>query len=68
MAVRAARARGRRRAEVRAIAAARAALVRNPVPLATVANIATPRKPFTFTDAQIAIAMAVHAQQLTKAS
>ena len=62
LAHRAARARGRRRAEVRAIALAKAA------PPATVANIATPRKPFTFTDAQMAIAMAVQKQQLTKAS
>ena len=39
-----------------------------PAPLATVANIATTRPKFTFTDAQIAIAMAVHARQLTKAA
>jgi len=38
------------------------------VPAPTVANIATTRPKFTLTEAQIAIAMAVHAQQLTKAS
>ena len=43
-------------------------VVRDPVPIPTVANIATTRPKFTFTDAQIAIAMAVHTQQLTKAS
>ena len=70
LAVRAARARGRRRAEVRAIALAKAALVRDvrDVRAATVANIATTRKPFTFTDAQMALAIAVQKQQLTKAS
>ena len=44
------------------------AVVPDPVPLPTVANIATTRPKFTFTDAQMAIAMAVHAQQLTKAA
>lgn len=38
------------------------------VPLATVANFATTRPKFTFTEAQMAIAIAVHTQQLTKAS
>ena len=37
-------------------------------PIATVAISATTRPKFTFTDAQIAIAMAVQARQLTKAS
>ena len=66
-----ARARGRRRAEVHAIALAKAAAVvkvshRKPsVP--TVANFATARPKFTFTDAQIAIAMAAQAIQMTKA-
>ena len=75
LAHRGARARGRRRAEVHAIALAKAALVvkvshrkSRATPPAVVANIATPRKPFTFTDAQMALAMAVHTQQLTKAA
>ena len=37
-------------------------------PIATVANIATTRPKFTFTDTQIAIAMAVQARQPTKAA
>ena len=71
LAHRGARARGRRRAEVHAIAlakAARLAVVRDPVPLPTVANFATTRPKFTFTDAQIAIAMAAQARQLKEAS
>ena len=76
LAHRGARARGRRRAEVHAIALAKAALVRDPVrvhdvhdvPVPTVANFATTRPKFTFTDAQIAIAIGVQEQQLTKAS
>ena len=43
-------------------------VVSEPAPIATVANIATTRPKFTFTDTQIAIAMAVQARQLTKAS
>ena len=38
----------------------------DPAPVATVANIATPRPKHTFTEAQMAIAMAVHARQLLK--
>ena len=72
LAHRGARAAGRRRAEVHAVALAKAALVRDPVrvhdvPVPTVANFATARPKFTFTDAQIAIAMAVQQTQLTKA-
>ena len=67
LAHRGARARGRRRAEVHAIALAKAALVRDPVPLPTVANFATTRPKFTFTDAQIAIAIGVQQTQLQKA-
>ena len=69
LAFRGARAAGRRRAEVHAIAlakAARLAVVRDPVLPATVANIATTRPKFTFTDAQIAIAMAVQTRQTMK--
>ena len=44
------------------------AVVRDPVPLATVANIATARPEFTFTEAQIAIAMAVQTRQMKEAS
>ena len=76
LAFRGARARGRRRAEVRAIALAKAALVRDPVRVhdvhdvlaATVAISATTRPKFTFTDAQMAIAMAVQARQMKEAS
>lgn len=63
-----ARARGRLRAEVHAIALAKAALVRDPVPLPTVAKTATTRPKFTFTDAQIAIAMAAQVRQMKEAS
>ena len=76
LAHRGARARGRRRAEVHAIALAKAALVRDPVRVhdvhdvhvPTVANFATTRPKFTFTDAQIAIAMAAQARQMKEAS
>ena len=71
LAHRGARARGRRRAEVHAIALAKAARVvkvsRRKPSVATVAKSATTRKPFTFTDAQMALAIAVQKQQLTKA-
>ena len=43
-------------------------VVRDPVPLPTVAISATTRPKFTFTEAQMAIAMAVRARQLKEAS
>ena len=76
LAHRGARARGRRRAEVRAIALAKAALVRDPVHVPdvhdvlapTVAKSATTRPKFTLTEAQMAIAMAVQTRQMKEAS
>ena len=43
-------------------------VVRDPVPLATVAKSATTRPKFTFTEAQLAIAMAVQTRQMKEAS
>jgi len=43
-------------------------VVRDPVPLPTGANIAATRPKFTFTDAQMAIAMAVQTRQMKEAS
>ena len=43
-------------------------VVRDPVLLSTVANIATTRPKFTFTEAQMAIAMAVQTRQMKEAS
>ena len=43
-------------------------VVRDLVPLPTVANIATTRPESTFTDAQMAIAMAVQTRQMKEAS
>ena len=43
-------------------------VVHDPVPPATVANIATTRPKFTFTEAQMAIAMAVQTRQMKEAS
>ena len=43
-------------------------VVRDPVPLPTVANIATTRPNFTFTGAQIAIAIGVQTRQMKEAS
>ena len=65
LAFRARIARGRRHAERRAIARAKAELM---APVATVAISATTRPKFTFTEAQMAIAIGVQQQQLTKAA
>ena len=43
-------------------------VVRDPAPIATVAKSATTRPKFTFTEAQIAIAMAVQTRQMKEAS
>ena len=43
-------------------------VVRDPVPLPTVAKSATTRPKFTFTEAQMAIAMAVQTRQMKEAS
>ena len=43
-------------------------VVRDPVPPAAVANIATTRPEFTFTDAQMAIAIGVQTRQMKEAS
>ena len=55
-------------ATVRCRAVLHPVVVRDPVPPATVANIATTRPKFTFTDAQMAIAIGVQARQLKEAS
>ena len=55
-------------ATVRCMAVLHPVVVRDPVPLATVANIATTRPKFTFTEAQIAIAIGVQTRQMKEAS
>ena len=76
LAHRGSRAAGRRRAEVHAIALAKAALVRDPVHVPDVHDVLTPtvaisattRPKFTFTDAQMAIAIGVYQTQIQKAA
>ena len=55
-------------ATVRCMEVLHPVVVRDPVPLPTVANIATTRPKFTFTDAQMAIAIGVYQTQLQKAA